>query len=103
MSVHFHVGQRVACIIDRSEWWPSAIASLCPCLPNKGSVYIVSRSSVGRSSLGLVRTYLHLEEAPGWRFEASSFRPLVEKKTSTSIEVLKKLLAPSPRKLEEVS
>lgn len=92
----FHLGQKIVCIDDR---WHHP-NGLPPILPRKGVVYTFA----GWESYvepGNPNRYLYVEEIPKCQpdsslrlvsFQASHFRPVVERKTDISI--FKRLLQP---------
>ncbi len=108
MKCNFHVGQKVVCVGDDLASVPEGYVLLTPLvLPVKGKIYTVRSIEIG-----LVRgeACLRLEEiedqtaevlAEGelWEieivFDASYFRPLVERKTD--ISVFKEMLNYQPK------
>lgn len=95
--MQFHVGMKVVCIDDD---WSRPNGDPPPRVPMKGAIYTISGFDTWKDWV-----FLKLKEfstADDHSFCADYFRPLIEKKTTTSIEVFNNLLAPSPRKLEPV-
>jgi hypothetical protein len=110
VSTNFQIGQKVECLCD--DWQAKRFMQAWPVA---GKIYVVRGFYDVGHRLGLYLHGVHNEPRPwidGFAEAAFAtinpdgqlnFRPVIERKTETDITELKKLLAPSPRKLEEVS
>jgi hypothetical protein len=108
----FRVGMKVVCI--SSGWVANGGCVGDTILPERGSVYTVRW--IGPSAIGSSGTFIRLHEIHNRLvnfsdgpmeayFEASFFRPIVERKTDISIfrEILRRASKPSPVKAFENS
>lgn len=94
----FRIGMKVACIRDDwaiSGYHPTLLATINE-LPRKGGVYRISSMADcpfnGVPHLALEGIQSRLGDV--W-FEASWFRPLIERKTEAGVETLRKLQDPN--------
>lgn len=95
MSWNLHVGQKVVCV-DASGW---AIGPLHPELPEEGNIYTIALITESNGHVGICLKEIEtlLMGSVKGLFQASKFRPLVQRQTDISLFTA--MLNPSKQKV----
>ena len=104
----FHVGQKVECVDDTPHPRGALAWTYKNTVLKKGTVYTIRGTETGGGVLGIY-LYEVKSDAPPFpdgrerSFCHTRFRPIVERKTDTGIEILKKITADASKKRERVA